>query len=78
LEFVKQKFRKSGTIIQGDFNIHHGHWLKSHTTDVEGVAQLDLSRTYGLEQHVEFNTYIDPHGPSQIDLFLTDHSDSSD
>ena len=49
LEFIKQKFPKSGIIIiQGDFNIDHGHWLKSRTIDVEGVALLHLSLAYGL------------------------------
>ena len=62
LEFVKQKSPKSGIIIQGDFDIHHSHWLKRRRTDAEGVAVLDLSLAYGLEQLVEFDTHICPHG----------------
>ena len=38
LEFVEQKFPKSGIKIQGDFKINHGHSLKSLTTDAKDVA----------------------------------------
>ena len=73
LEFLKQTFPKSGIIIQADFNIQHGHWLKSRTTDAKGVALLDLSHAYGLEL-VEFDIYFGPHGSSWLNVFLTDHS----
>ena len=49
---MKQKFPKSDMIIQGDFNIHHDHWLKSRTTNAEDVVLRDLGLTYGLEQIV--------------------------
>ena len=73
---MSKSFFKSRIIIQGDYKIHHGHWLKSLTTDAKGVARLYLSLTYGQEQLVEFDTYIGPHGSSQLDLVLTDRSDS--
>ena len=44
--------------------------------DADAVVLLDLSLAYGLEQLVEFDTYIGSHGSSWLDLFLTDHSDS--
>jgi hypothetical protein len=61
LEFVKRKFPKAGIINQGEFNVYFGHWLKSIRTEMKGMALLDLILTYGLDQVIEFNTYIDIH-----------------
>ena len=58
-----------GTIIVGDLNLHHTHWLRfSSHVSVEGTTMYKFCRDNGFKQWVRKPTRIN----HLLDLFLTD------
>ena len=60
--------------VFGDFNVHHGDWLKHDRTDAAGIHVRNFAISQSLHQTVDFVTRIpdrDDHSPSLLDLFLT-------
>ena len=59
-----------GTLIVGDLNVHHTHWLKfSNSVSVEGTSLFRFCRENGFKQLVKKPTHEDGH---LLDLALTD------
>ena len=59
-----------GTLIVGDLNVHHTHWLKfSSHVSVEGTRLLRFCRENGFRQVVKAPTHEAGH---LLDLGLTD------
>ena len=47
-----------GTLVVGDFNVHHTHWLKfSASVSVEGTRLLKFCREHGFRQLVKAPTH---------------------
>ena len=57
-----------GTIIFGDLNAHHVHWLKSTETTTSGSKLYDFCKKYGFSQMVREPTREN----NCLDVFLTD------
>ena len=60
-----------GTLVLGDLNIHHTHWLGSSHTDIEGTLLFHFCVDYGFDQYVDDPTHIDG---NRLDFVLSDLS----
>ena len=54
----RTKLNTNHTIIVGDLNAKNNAWLATDKTDAAGDELRDLFRLYGLEQLVDFPTYL--------------------
>ena len=54
----RTKLNINHTIIVGDLNAKNNAWLATDKTDAAGDEMRDLFRLYGLEQLVDFPTYL--------------------
>ena len=69
----RTKLNTNHTIIVGDLNAKNNAWLATDKTDAAGDELRDLFRLYGLEQLVDFPTYLYRGTPfSCIDIVATD------
>ena len=71
-EWIKHRDNCIGTVLVGDLNLHHTHWLRFSTSvSVEGTAMYRFCRDNSFKQLIKQPTQ----GTNLLDLVITDIDD---